>query len=124
MKTVRKNWGHEIWIENNELYCGKELLSNGEWSSKGKFHYHPIKDETFYILKGILQLDVGLENGWINSTILREGDRMRIKPTIKHRFRGIAGKCTFIEFSTTHKDEDSIRCYFNKEEKKWIDVKF
>jgi len=123
MTKIEKLWGWELWIANNELYCGKKIFSNGKWSSKGNFHYHPIKDETFYILEGKLQLDVGLENGWINSNILSEGESLRLKPSIKHRFRALEGDCTFIEFSTTHMEEDSIRCYFDEEKKKWIDVK-
>ena len=45
IKRVNKPWGHELWIYNSELYCGKILFFN-----KGKrcsWHYHEIKDETF-----------------------------------------------------------------------------
>ena len=122
IKKVKKDWGWEEWLVNNDLYCGKKIYNDGKWSSKGKYHYHPIKDETFYILKGTLQIDIGLENGWTNSTMLKEGQVFRIKPTIKHRFRAIGKDCTFFEFSTKHMEEDSIRCYFDKEKKKWIDV--
>lgn len=124
MKIVKKDWGEELWIANNELYCGKKITNNGKWSSKGKFHYHPIKDETFYVLKGKLRIDIALEqNGWINTSILSEGMKFRIKPTIKHRFKSLTKTCEFMEFSTTHKEEDSIRCFWNKEEEKWVDVK-
>jgi mannose-6-phosphate isomerase-like protein (cupin superfamily) len=123
MKKVDKLWGWELWIENNEKYCGKKIFNNGKWSSKGNFHYHPIKDETFYILEGKLQLDVGLDNGWINTTILSKNQKLRLKPNLIHRFRALEGNCTFIEFSTKHMEEDSIRCYFDEEKKKWIDVK-
>ena len=122
VKKVKKTWGWEEWLVNNELYCGKRLYNDGQWSSKGNFHYHPIKDETFYILSGTLQLDVGLENGWINTSMLKEEDVFRVKPTLRHRFRGIGGGCIFIEFATEHREEDSIRCYFDEEKKIWIDL--
>lgn len=103
---VRKEWGEEIWFENNELYCGKKIIcENRIWSSKGKYHYHPIKDETFYIIEGILELDI---EG--SSVFLPNGSSKRILPGTKHRFRSNTDKCVFIEVSTTHKDEDSIRC--------------
>ena len=120
---VKKDWGEELWIENNELYCGKKITNNGIWSSKGNFHYHPIKDETFYVAKGKLRVDVALEkNGWINTSILSEGMKIRIKPTIKHRFKALTKLCEFIEFSTSHKEEDSIRCFWDKKGGKWVDV--
>jgi mannose-6-phosphate isomerase-like protein (cupin superfamily) len=123
LKKVDKLWGFEEWIANNELYCGKRIFVKQKWSSKGNFHYHPVKDETFYVLEGVLQLDIGLENGWITSNLLHEGHTLRIKPGAKHRFRGYGGTCTFFEFSTQHLEEDSIRCYFDEEKKLWIDLK-
>ncbi len=120
MKKVKKDWGFEEWIVNTEKYCGKRIFNVGKWSSNGNFHYHPIKDETFYVQEGELQIDIGLEaNGWINSTILHEGESLRIKPTVRHRFKGYGGACIFFEFSTQHLEEDSIRCYFQKI---WIDI--
>jgi mannose-6-phosphate isomerase-like protein (cupin superfamily) len=106
MKTVGKLWGFEIWFENNDLYCGKKIFCRDEiWSSEGDYHYHPIKDETFYVIEGKLELDV---EGTVN--ILSEGEAMRIKPGTKHRFRSHRDRCVFIEVSTTHCDTDSIRC--------------
>lgn len=119
---VKKDWGEERWIANNELYCGKLIINNGKWSSGGKFHYHPVKDETFYVSKGTLRIDIGLErNGWINTSVLHPGAKMRIKPTIRHRFRALTESCEFFEFSTTHKEEDSIRCEWDEEKERWID---
>lgn len=124
IKKVTKAWGWEEWLVNLDLYCGKRIFNKGIWSSQGNFHFHPIKDETFYVLEGILQLDIGLEaNGWVTSNLLRVGQVFRIQPTIRHKFRGYAGNCTFIEFSTKHRESDSIRCHFDKEKKIWINLK-
>ena len=122
-EVVKKKWGFEEWLVNTEKYCGKRIFEEPKWSSNGNFHYHPIKDETFYCLEGVLQLDIGLEqNGWISSNLIHEGQVFRIKPGIRHRFRGYGGASTFFEFSTQHLEEDSIRCYFDEEKKLWIDL--
>jgi len=58
-KYIKKSWGYELWFINNSLYCGKMLLINKDsWSSEGRYHYHKIKDETFFVIEGILILDV------------------------------------------------------------------
>ena len=105
MKVVEKTWGYEIWFENNELYCGKEIVClHGEWSSKGKYHYHPIKDETFWVIEGTLILDIeGKE------ILLTHPSCYRIKPGVRHRFKAAGEYCKFIEVSTTHKDDDTVR---------------
>lgn len=105
-KTVNKNWGYETWFENNELYCGKKLVCKDQvWSSDGWYHYHPKKDETFFVIEGSLVLDI---EG--RSAVLTEGVSKRILPNTRHRFRSLGkAKCVFIEVSTTHCDTDSIR---------------
>jgi mannose-6-phosphate isomerase-like protein (cupin superfamily) len=118
-----KNWGKEEWFENNELYCGKVLTVNaGQWSSHGKFHYHKIKDETFYIMTGELVLDVEVD-GVIKRLVLVPGSSYRVKPGVKHRFTAsnIQLECKFIEVSTTHSDDDSYRCYWSHDEQGWVE---
>ncbi len=111
MAIVKKTWGYEIWFANTELYCGKELFINrGMYSSDGRFHYHKIKDETFYVLKGKLVIDY-FENDKkyaIHTAILSKGDSFRIRPYVSHRFTtGKYTSCKFIEASTHHEDNDS-----------------
>lgn len=38
-----KAWGHELWIINNELYCGKLLVFKKD--KEFSMHYHLLKDE-------------------------------------------------------------------------------
>lgn len=103
MKRVEKPWGWELWFENNDKYCGKLIHCNkGKWSSNDRFHYHKEKDEAFLILKGTLLLYVENEK-----RILKEGDTIRIVPTIRHKFVALTRVCEFIEVSTQHKYGDS-----------------
>jgi len=99
---VDKTWGGELWIENNELYCCKILFCTGRWSSQGKYHYHKNKDETFFILDGVLLLDIDR-----NEQVLTEGESYRIKPNTKHRFKSMTGSCLIFETSTHHEDSDT-----------------
>jgi len=117
-----KEWGYEYWIENNDKYCMKLLhCEDGIWSSGGKFHYHKIKDETFFIVRGELRMDVEIDNT-IRRITLTEGDTFRVKPNVKHRFCSVGVSCDFIEASTKHLDEDSYKCYWDFERRCWVDV--
>ena len=49
IKIVPKGWGYEKWIVNTDEYCGKLLhFIKGK---KCSWHYHKLKDETFYLQK-------------------------------------------------------------------------
>lgn len=52
---VAKGWGGEEILVNNNLYCGKILhVMQGK---KCSWHYHKIKNETFYVQKGRIRLE-------------------------------------------------------------------
>ena len=51
---VNKVWGSEDWLINNSMYCAKFLNLN--YGYECSVHYHAIKDETFYILAGQVEL--------------------------------------------------------------------
>lgn len=97
----KKVWGSEIWIANNDLYCGKILKFNkGHQSS---LHFHKLKDETFYLLKGKLNFQVKKK-----IFPLKVGESIRIKPGTIHRFFAISN-VEIIEVSTKHYESDSHR---------------
>jgi len=101
IKKVEKIWGKEIWMVNTELYCGKKLIVK-----KGKrvsLHKHKNKDETFYVDKGKLLMEVGDDK-----QVMKKGDVVRIKPGTLHRFTGLDDS-VIIEISTHHEDDDSYR---------------
>lgn len=111
MLKLNKSWGYEHWFANSPLYCGKLIcIRHHEWSSKGLYHFHKLKDETFFVIDGSLDLEYYEDN--IHRTLtLNVNDSFRIKPNVKHRFSGGSyDDCKFIEASTEHFEEDSYRC--------------
>jgi quercetin dioxygenase-like cupin family protein len=105
---VPKKWGFEKWIVNCEEYCGKLL-----YFVKGKncsWHYHILKDETFYIQSGKVLLkysdDDNIESA--KEVILTQGDNFHIYRGLRHQICALEDTELF-EFSTQHFDEDSHR---------------
>ena len=117
-KIVPKGWGYELWIENNELYCGKHLhVLPTKWCS---VHYHKNKKETFYVIKGELLLHYSYNKDleyWKNDhksdyevKVLKTGDSFTLSTDTAHRFSSnLSTPCDFVEFSTHHEDSDSYR---------------
>ncbi|RKX69080.1 hypothetical protein DRP43_04800 [candidate division TA06 bacterium] len=100
MKRVKKIWGEELWVVNRD-YCGKILLLKRGFSCS--LHRHKIKDETFYIIRGNVLMEVG-DKKWI----MKPRDFVRIPPNTWHRFSGLTS-AEIVEFSTHHKDSDTER---------------
>lgn len=106
MNFVPKPWGWELWICNNEKYCGKKLfIKQGYWLS---FHHHKIKDEVLFVDSGKIWFTHDENNGVIDSKMLNKGQAFHVRPDIKHQMQAIEDTILF-EFSTKHYDEDSIR---------------
>jgi mannose-6-phosphate isomerase-like protein (cupin superfamily) len=105
---VPKGWGWEDWICNNELYCGKMLFVKK--GRKCSFHYHNKKDETFSVVSGKLHVLYSTGDDLENACeiVLMPGDAFHVPPGLRHQFTGLLDT-EFIEFSTQHFDEDSIR---------------
>jgi len=103
---IQKKWGYEHVIVNNDKYCCKVLqLMRGKQSS---LHYHPKKDELFYIVFGHCTLEYGKRK-----RKLCEGNFQRLRPGVAHRFSlsrkaGVIG-CLIVEVSTKHDDSDVVR---------------
>jgi len=105
---VEKPWGHEVrWAINNK-YLGKILhINRGQRLSR---QYHEVKDETIYVLQGILVLELGMDedkNGQAEKIkVLETGESYRIKPGTIHRFCAPReGFVRLIEVSTPEIDD-------------------
>lgn len=108
VEFVPKSWGFEKWICNSPEYCGKVL-----YFIKGKkcsFHYHILKDETFYVQSGQIILRYSDEDDLKNADeiILNVGDKFHIYRGLRHQMEALEDTELF-EFSTQHFDDDSIR---------------
>ena len=105
IKHVPKGWGYEKWIANSPEYCGKLLYIKK--TKRCSWHYHKLKDETFYIQSGRIHLFYGdtekLEDA--KTMILEQGDRI-------DDYRGLRNQMVAIEdrergkFDTQNVDKD------------------
>lgn len=102
IKKVEKLWGSEEILVNTKLYCAKFLnLKKGYQCS---YHYHILKDETFYVLEG----DIALKYNTVH-IVLHKGQSIRIPPYLKHRFSAITDTAKILEVSTHDYEDDSYR---------------
>jgi len=101
-KLFKKVWGSEEWLVNNDNYCGKILTLNPGFQCS--YHYHKKKDETFYVLEGLVYLKLEGEE-----IILHPSDSQRILPGQRHQFASLDGISKLIEISTHHEEDDSYR---------------
>ena len=110
MKPERheKGWGYELWIVNNNLYCGKIL--HFDKGKKCSWHYHKLKDEVFYIQSGKLLVKYSDEDSLelANEIVLNPGDNFHVYRGLRHQMTAIEDTELF-EFSTQHFETDSYR---------------
>jgi mannose-6-phosphate isomerase-like protein (cupin superfamily) len=101
VRTVPKPWGPELIFAENDRYAGKILhLEAGHSLS---LQYHERKDETFYVLRGEVNLSVEVD-GRMEELRLAEGESYRIRPGMRHRMRA-DDPCDLIEVSSPELDD-------------------
>ncbi len=103
-----KAWGHELWIINNDKYCGKLLVfkKHKEFS----MHFHLLKDEAWYISKGkFIYKYIDTETSKEHSLPVEEGDCIHLLPGQPHQMKALTEGATIFEVSTQHFDSDSYR---------------
>ena len=81
IKRINKPWGYEeIWAHTDK-YVGKVLsIDKGHRLSE---QFHKVKDETIYVLDGVLRLEI---NGGEDVFDLTQGECYHVKPGVVHRF--------------------------------------
>jgi len=101
-RRVEKPWGYElIWAEGPR-YVGKILhIERGQQLS---YQYHRQKDETIYVLGGVLELQVAPADGPRETLRLRPGQSFRIPPELRHRMTAVE-TCDVLEASTPELDD-------------------
>ncbi len=101
MKLVERDWGREYWIINCDEYCSKLLyLPKG---AKSELHYHKLKKETFYCLKGQVLLTIKDLIHNVNPF----SKPFTIEPNVPHSFEGLSN-AILLEISTHHADDDVV----------------
>ena len=98
-KIVDKNWGQEIWIHNDEEYCGKILRFNKK-NSKFSMHYHILKKEYIWI---------DTEAAEEKSCNIETGTCITIERGEPHQLIALEDNSEIFEVSTQHFDPDSYR---------------
>ena len=107
-KIVNKAWGHELWIHNDEDYCGKLLVFKKD--HKFSMHFHLLKKETWYISKGKFQYSyIDTEKAIQKDIIVSEGDIIHLDRGQPHQMLALEEESTIFEVSTQHFDSDSYR---------------
>lgn len=84
----------EYWIVNDRdrNYCGKFLLLLE--NQRCPRHRHRTKDETFFIVKGTVAMEVdGREFE------MKEGDTLQVAPGVVHTFAAVGGPALVLEVS-------------------------
>ncbi len=108
VRIVPKGWGREVWLVNNDLYCGKILeIQKGKRCS---LHFHKIKTESFFLRAGRLKVFVKESESaeTLEQFELRAGECMDIPRGLVHQMEALEDSELF-EFSTQHFDSDSHR---------------
>jgi mannose-6-phosphate isomerase len=111
-RTINKPWGKElIWVETTN-YVGKIIsINSGHRLSR---QYHERKHESFYIVKGVLTLEVGDPDAAASGILfaqyqLRQGDTFDCPPGTIHRMINDPALNTdrveVLEVSTNHLDD-------------------
>ena len=101
-RFVDKPWGSELIWALSPDYCGKILtVETGESLS---LQYHEKKDESWYVLDGAANLELGLADTELKTIEIRKGDAFRFEPGTRHRVTATE-TLRVLEVSTPHLDD-------------------
>ncbi len=104
---VEKGWGSEYIWATNDKYCGKFMNFNK--GAKFSMHFHAVKDETWYVLKGrFLVKAIDTKTAATTQKTLFEGDVWHNPPLVPHQLICLE-EGTIIEVSTPDSVEDNYR---------------
>ena len=117
---TKKVWGKEILLTNPQntfspnQYCSKLMVVESGWQCS--LHRHLVKDETFFILDGVVIIETSLDGEKLSWDVFTAGDSIHIRPKVWHRFKATNNPVLMLEVSTPHSDgdvermEESRRC--------------
>jgi mannose-6-phosphate isomerase-like protein (cupin superfamily) len=101
-RRVDKPWGYEeIWAETDR-YVGKLLSIRA--GQRLSLQLHRRKDESIYVVRGVLRLTLENEHGELELSDLAPGESRRIPVGRRHRFEALED-CELMEVSTPELDD-------------------
>ena len=102
---VEKPWGYEVRWAITDRYVGKILhVRKGEALS---LQYHERKDECLLIVRGTVDVELGVDDGQLKTHRMREGDSVHLPPMTRHRITAVQD--TDIYEVSTPEIEDVVR---------------
>jgi mannose-6-phosphate isomerase len=101
-RRVPKPWGYELIWAHTDRYVGKIL--HIERTHALSYQYHERKDETIYLLSGVLALEVATPGGARQTIRLEPGQSFHIPAGLRHRMTAIES-CDVLEASTGDLDD-------------------
>ena len=107
-KIIRNPWGwEEIWAEVPGKYLARTININMKQSLS--LQYHEKKEESIYVMRGVLVLYVKNENnGSMKKIDLGPGQCYHIPPKTIHKYSAEKGDVA-LSVASTYFPEDSVR---------------
>jgi quercetin dioxygenase-like cupin family protein len=106
-RHVAKPWGFEIWWALTDSYAGK--LLHVEQGHRLSIHHHQRKDESSYVLSGLVRLRTGSDVEQLQTRELGPGGCWRIQPGEVHGLEALETS-VLLEVSTPQMD-DVVRLF-------------
>jgi mannose-6-phosphate isomerase-like protein (cupin superfamily) len=101
-KRVEKPWGHEVWWAHTDQYAAKVLVVNVGHALS--LQYHREKDETSYLLSGMLRLTQGTSREEVVEREIHPGQAWRNEPGVVHAIEALEDSVV-LEVSTPQLDD-------------------
>ena len=101
-RKVDKPWGYELRWAITDRYAGKVLhVNKGEALS---LQFHERKDEHQYVIRGAVDVELGVEGGELTTRRMKAGDTLHITPGTRHRITAVEDT-DIVEISTPELDD-------------------
>ena len=107
-EIIKKSWGTETVIDNNDKYCGK-ILTYTKAYVKSSAHFHYDKSESMRVTTGSFNFYWWDDKGLKFNTFMKVGDCVRIPAGRIHQLEPLEDNSSMFECSTPHSDDDVYR---------------
>jgi len=106
---IKKGWGFELILANNETYCGK-LLVFDRAGSKTSLVLHKEKKKSWFVNAGRFKVTfIDVSTGEVKEVILEEGKTVDFGELTPHRVEALVANSIIFEVGTADYIEDRIR---------------